>query len=227
METKYLNLDVQIKSVDEETFTIRGVFSTADKDRHGEIIDQRGWVLDDYLRNPVVLFAHDHFQPAIGKMVSLGYDEDGNLDGEIKFAAKEYDFARTIFELYKGGYMRAFSVGFFNDAVEYEGEDTVLKKNRLYEVSTVNIPANQMALAKAKGIDVRPLEKVMGVNTDREALMQARDAINKLLEEPSADTETEVEQPQATPTKRAANRSINKAIRALLATKKLNNEHKN
>jgi uncharacterized protein len=114
---KYKQLHVDIKGINDEEFTISGVFSTADEDRHGEIVDQKTWQLDDYLKNPVILFAHDHQQPAIGKCISLFFNEQGNLEGEIKFAAKEYDFANTIYQLYKGGYMRAFSVGFQNEVV--------------------------------------------------------------------------------------------------------------
>ncbi len=127
MQYKHFNL-VELKGVNDENYTIRGVFSTADEDRHGEIVDQKTWQLDDYLKNPVILFAHDHNQPAIGKATNLFFNESGNLEGEIQFAAKEYEFANTIFKLYKGGFMRAFSVGFQNEVVEYdEGENKVMR----------------------------------------------------------------------------------------------------
>lgn len=162
MIKKYIKqLTFKTTGTDDENYIIRGTFSTANVDRQGEIIDQNGWKLDEYLTNPVVLFAHDHWQPAIGKMIELGKDAIGNLVGAIQFAAKEYDFAKTIYNLYKGGYMRAFSVGFetpMEKVEEVEGV-IILREANLYEVSAVNVPANAMALAYSKGIDISPLQK--------------------------------------------------------------------
>lgn len=153
----------RMKSVDEENFIIKGVFSTGGEDRDGEIIDQNGWMLDDFMQNPVVLFAHDHYQPAVGKVIELAKDGSGNLAGAIQFAAKEYDFAMTLFKLYAAGFMRAFSVGFMNEKYEIDqANDTViLRENLLYEISCVNVPANAMALAFSKGIDTAPIQRVM------------------------------------------------------------------
>jgi HK97 family phage prohead protease len=149
------------KSVDEENFIIRGVFSTGAEDRDGEIIDQNGWDLDQFMENPVILFAHDHYQPAVGKAIELAKDGNGNLVGAIQFAAKEYEFAMTLFKLYAAGFMRAFSVGFMNKLYEIDQENdrVILRENMLYEISCVNVPANAMALAFSKGIDTSPLIK--------------------------------------------------------------------
>lgn len=144
-------------------FTIRGIFSTGAVDRQGEVVVQTGWDLKEFMENPVILFAHDHYQPAIGKVLELGMNQLGNLEGIIQFAAKEYDFANTIYNLYKGGFMRAFSVGFMNEeyTVDQENDTMILSKNKLYEISAVNVPANAMALAMSKGIDCSAIEKMM------------------------------------------------------------------
>jgi HK97 family phage prohead protease len=161
MKKIFKHIPFQVKSFDDDNFIIRGIFSTGDEDRQGEVIDQNGWNLEEYKKNPVVLFAHDHYQPAIGKMVELEIDSEGNLSGAIQFAAKEYDFAMTIYKLYKGEFMRGFSVGFINEGSRDNGGVTVLIKNTLFEVSAVNVPANAMALAYSKGIDVEPLKRIM------------------------------------------------------------------
>jgi hypothetical protein len=146
---------------DAENYIIRGVFSTSDEDRQGDVVVQEGWLTKEYLLNPVVLFAHDHWQPAVGKMIELGLNEEKNLAGAIQFAAKEYDFAMVLYKLYAGGYMRAFSAGF--DAIEggYDefNDTTILTQNILYEVSCVNVGANARALAVQAGIDISPLVK--------------------------------------------------------------------
>ena len=240
---KYKQLLVEIKGINDENYTIKGVFSTADEDRHGEIVDQKSWQMDDYLKNPVVLFGHDHNQPAIGKIINLFFNAEGNLEGEIQFAAKEYEFANTIFKLYKGGYMRAFSVGFQNEEVDIieNGTKVILKKNTLFEISTVNVPANQLALAKSKGIDTAPLEKHLNIESavekegkilsakNRTALENARDAINQVLEADkgkniSNDTAVnlpKVETPQGTGvTQKSTAKLINQAVRVLLQEKR-------
>lgn len=160
MKNKYASLNLTLKSVDPALFQIRAVFSTNDEDRHGEVVDQRGWKLTEFLLNPVVLWAHDDYQPAIGKVIDIGFVE-GNLEGTIQFAAAEYDFAKTIYNLYAGGYVRAISVGFMNDKWMFDeaNQRVILMENTLYEVSCVNIPANALALAKSKGMDVSSLEK--------------------------------------------------------------------
>jgi len=238
---KYKHLHVEIKGVNDETHTISGVFSTADEDRHGEIVDQKSWEVSDYLKNPVILFAHDHNQPAIGKATKLFFNGDGNLEGDIQFAAKEYPFADIIYKLYKNGYMRAFSVGFQNEVVEYNEEENqvTLKKNHLFEISTVNVPANQLALAKSKGIDTTALEKHLSQKEGRvlsaknkAVIENARNALDELL---SADADKSITPPSndiaglpqkvETPLskgvqKKSTAKLINQAVRALIAEKR-------
>jgi phage head maturation protease len=43
------------------------VASTDRADRYGDIIDQRGWDLDAYRANPVILLNHDHQSLPIGR----------------------------------------------------------------------------------------------------------------------------------------------------------------
>jgi hypothetical protein len=151
---QYKSFPLEVKSVDEAKYQIRAVFSTGAIDRHGEIVDQKGWDLTEFKKNPVVLFCHDHTKPAVGKVLvedSFGPNAEGNLEGTIQFAAAEYELAMTLWKLYKGKYMSAFSAGFINDeyVVDQVNEVLTLTKNRLLEESCVNVPANAEALAKS------------------------------------------------------------------------------
>lgn len=164
----YKDLQFTLKEVNEEENSIRAVFSTSEVDRHGEQVDQTTWILEDYLLNPVVLFAHQHNQPVVGRVTSIGINQDGNLEGTVQFAAKEYDFANTLWQLYKNKYMKAFSVGFMPEDVEFKTDESgeevpVLRNNRLYELSTVPVGAAARALAKQKGIDLTPVEDISGI----------------------------------------------------------------
>lgn len=181
------DLFFKVKDIDEEKYIIRGVFSTEDKDRHGEIIDQAGWKLDSYMENPVVLFAHDQWVPAVGQMIELAIDSSKKLIGAIKFAAEEHDLAKTLFNLYKGRYMRAFSVGFMNKKEEIEkdndGEEhVVLKENILYEVSCVNVPANAMALATGKGINTKSITDAIKKSEKEKEIILSEKTIKKISE---------------------------------------------
>jgi len=146
---------LEVKAVNEKDHIVEGIFSTAAIDRHGEVVVQEGWKLDDYIKNPVVLWSHDNYQFPLAQMTRIGF-ENGNLAGAMKFAVEEYDMAATAFALMKGKYLRAFSVGFMNNVYEIDNGSDVVKliENVLLEVSVVNVPANQEALAKIKALDV-------------------------------------------------------------------------
>lgn len=202
-----------LKSVNKDEYRISGVFSTADKDWHDEIIDQSGWKLGKFLLNPVILFGHDHSRPAIGRAENLRLNDFGQLEGDIVFAVKEHTdgFAETIFNLYANGFMHAFSVGFVNETYEVDQENdiVILKVNSLIEISCVNVPANALALAKQKGIGAEGLEE--------------RDISKKAVGESLA---VKSAQKVETPIKSGGSKTnrekriINRAIRELLKAKK-------
>jgi len=188
---KYASLNFTVKAVDPALSQIRAVFSTASVDRHGEIVDQKGWQLTEFMSNPVVLWSHDSQQPAIGKVVDISFI-DGNLEGTIQFATKEYAFAETIYNLMAGGYIRAISVGFENTKWMFdEAKDVmVLLENTLYEVSVVNIPANALALAKSKGIDITSFEQ----RSARAASFNEKLLDSEVVSEPEAEIKAEKQQ---------------------------------
>ncbi|MBW1990789.1 MAG: HK97 family phage prohead protease [Deltaproteobacteria bacterium] len=146
--------------------------STGHVDRYGDVIEVEGWDLRHYKKNPVFLWAHDYRQPPIGKALKVEKTDKGLLF-RIKFpTSEEYPFADTIYKLYLGGYMRATSVGFQDlerePITDKEGKQTGwrYKRQELYELSAVPVPANPQALIMAvqKGV-VSPseMEEVMGV----------------------------------------------------------------
>jgi len=234
------NFSLRIKSVDEEKYIIRGIFSTSDEDRHGEIIDQKGWNLEEFMKNPVILFGHDQFTPAVGKAIEITVNDAGELAGAIQFAVQEdkSGLSETLFNLYKNGFMRAFSVGFENHLTEF-GQDSdvvTLKKNTLYEISCVNVPANGRALAYSKGINLEPLEKFEAeikaklmdeiekeINISGESVEKLSESIVKNLQKEilSADRAKQIIKVE-TPSGRDGMysvRDINKVVRQLLKKK--------
>ena len=134
---------------DSRSRTITVVASTESEDRIGDVILASGWEFDDYLANPVILWAHDYSRPAIGKAEKV-WVEGSSLKAELMFA--DTPFARDIQSLYEQGFMRGISVGF--RAIESEsrttatgGKATLFKRQELLEISVAPVPLNRDALA--------------------------------------------------------------------------------
>ena len=99
----------EIKGIDEKEKTLTAYVSTKARDRMDEVLEPKGAELKAFRKNPVVLFGHDYNAPPIGKALWTKADERGIIS-KVKFANTE--FANEVFELYKDGFMNAFSVGF-------------------------------------------------------------------------------------------------------------------
>ena len=129
--------------------------STYDLDRFGERIDPTGWDFSQYVKNPIVEWAHRFDIPAIGKIEGLVVDENG-LHGSVVFNDKEYDqFGWGIGQRVKAGVIRAGSVGFRVLEIEIpnkedskDGTSLIFRKQELLEFSVCNVPANPFALAR-------------------------------------------------------------------------------
>jgi HK97 family phage prohead protease len=132
------------------------VLSTFDLDRFGERIDPAGWDFSQFLKNPVVEWAHNFLIPAIGKIEGLTVDESG-LHGRVIFNGKDYDpFGWAVGQRVAAGVIRAGSVGFRVIEIEIpnktdrkDGTNLIFRKQELVEFSICNVPANPYALAKA------------------------------------------------------------------------------
>lgn len=140
----------EIKSIDEKEMTLTAFVSTSARDRYDEVLDPKGVDISNYNKNPVVLWAHKYDIPPIGKALWTKRNEEGVIS-KVKFA--NTPFAQEIFNLYKEGFLKAFSVGFI--PIEYEDGDgkktprRIYKKWEMLEYSAVPVPANPEALALA------------------------------------------------------------------------------
>ena len=154
----------EVKIMDAERREIDFTISTAAVDRMRDSIAVEGWEYDNYLRSPVVLWAHDSSQPPIAKALSVAKSETA-LTSRAQFMDAELSrFADAVFRMYQKGFLTAVSVGFA--PIEYafvEDKDRPwgidFKRQELLEYSCCPIPANPEALvaAKAAGIDLEPL----------------------------------------------------------------------
>lgn len=141
------------KAIRAEDRTVDFVASTNAVDSHGEVVEQ-DWRLEDYLANPVVLYAHNNRELPIGRATNVGV-RNGRLEATIKLASAEANpRAEEVWKLIQEGVLRAVSVGFMPTDGRYETRDGneifVWKSPILKEISVVPVPANQQALARMK-----------------------------------------------------------------------------
>ena len=135
------------------------VISTADVDRDRDRVMPRGAILDNYLKNPVVMWGHSYAGPAdmIGRATNLEITDNSiTADFELRPAANEADPQNIVRLLWDGGWVRTASIGFRPIEMqpnEFGGND--IKAWELLEFSLVSIPANQNALRlAAKALDM-------------------------------------------------------------------------
>ena len=124
--------------------------SVESEDRAGDLVIARGWELESYINNPVVLWAHQHHLPPIARSVSTRVEGD-SLMATIEFAGTP--FAQEIRQLYVTGFMKGVSVGF--RALETESRraangrrGTVFKRQELLEISAAPVPLHPATLAE-------------------------------------------------------------------------------
>ena len=109
------------------------VLSTDEVDRHGDVISAEGWRLESYLRNPVLLWAHDYRRPAIGRAVDV-WSESRRLMARMEFAPT--DFAQEIAALYRSGFQWGVSVGF--KPIRFEEPERTRNRARFWGCGSSN-----------------------------------------------------------------------------------------
>jgi HK97 family phage prohead protease len=160
-------LDTRMRIDEDDERSVLAMISTTAVDSDGDVLLPSGVDLQDFNKNPVVLFGHDQRQIPVGKASRIQKKAQGIL-AKVQFAERPPSLPDvqewppdTLFDLFKQGILRAFSVGFTvprggsrkatrKDADRFgEMVERVITKWRLKEFSVVPVPANQDALAVA------------------------------------------------------------------------------
>lgn len=136
-------------SADPGKLRVRSVITTAQPDRAGDVVVPAGLRnLDDYLLNPVVLWAHNRTSfPPIGACEWLDV-QPARVVAETRFA-QGVPFAEDVFRLYEQGILRGWSVGFVPRRAFRQGDGLRVEEWDLLEYSAVPIPENPGALTVA------------------------------------------------------------------------------
>lgn len=103
-----------VKGVSIEQRTLRILATDETRDRDGDIITMKGWRLENYIKNPVFLWAHDYASVPIGAAIKIESKRSPHrLILTHKFpTAGVHPFADMILQLYYEKVINAGSVGF-------------------------------------------------------------------------------------------------------------------
>jgi len=146
---------------------IRLIASDATPDRVGDIVEPRGIKLDNFRRNPVILFQHDAGQP-IARCPSIG------MQGEQLVALVEFPPEGTssrsdeVLRLVKAGVLNACSIGFIPKKwAPISGAGLRFTESELLEISIVSTPANPAALVTERQLSRSPTRAERMANAAR------------------------------------------------------------
>lgn len=136
--------------------TVSFVASSEAADRYGDTIDQAGWDLGAYQRNPVLLWAHSHDCPPVGRVGSIKVAGDLVCSGVEFTPADMHAFGAEVGAMVKAGFLNTVSVGFLPRAWEerYDEGGRFLGYHftqcELLEISVVPVPANPEAMIEGR-----------------------------------------------------------------------------
>ena len=157
----------EIRKKNEETRTVTFVASDGSRDSAHTVLNQKGWDLTRFNRNPIIGYNHQIYGSwdtedvdfVIGK--GRAYVEEERLLVDITFEPKEVnELAEKVYRKVLFGSINAVSVGFLplgkghwgegDEAAREVNETYYYEGQQLLEISVVNIPANGNATKKGE-----------------------------------------------------------------------------
>lgn len=175
----YKGLTIQVKSVmtrtEENKF--HAIFSTANEDRHGDIVFQN-WELKSFNNNPVYLDSHNYsgIEHILGRIENIKAEKA--LEGDIIYAL-DNPKGLLAYNLTQKGFLNTSSVGFIPKEFDKDGN---ILRSELLEISAVSVPANADALINSKSIEGgEPTAKKITMSDALASMAQKKiKSINKL-----------------------------------------------
>ena len=157
-QKQYFGGGFKVSEIDSEERTVTAIITSDAIDRDDEVLLPKGANIEQFEKNPVVLWSHNSSLPPIGKVEWIKRGT-GKITAKVKFAAT--DLAEEVWQLFKGGFLKAFSIGFMPIESRVPTPDDIRKRPEwavvrrifsayeLLELSAVAVPSNPQALATA------------------------------------------------------------------------------
>jgi len=140
---------LEMKSMDPGApMTISGFANEITPDRGAEIIPKEAWSLENYQKNPIILWEHMPWEPVGSCMVLNPTDEGLKFEAKLGDPTAGHELTarqKDVRSLVAQGVLRSLSVGFIPWEWEYDEKTDLLvyKKCELLEISIVSIPMQQ------------------------------------------------------------------------------------
>ena len=190
---------VETKTIDDVAGIYEAMITTENLDRQGDMVHADGAKLENYLKNPVVLWGHDYGEPAIAKAISIEVIPGTGIRSQFQFPEKGiHPKADIVRGLWASGFLNAVSIGFQPlksapiDAKEPWGSQDY-QEWELLEYSIVNVPAQQSALRLSIADAMDEISKSGRVlskaneNRIRDAQRILDDVLTQLEKQPESD----------------------------------------
>lgn len=202
----------QIRVLPEEERTVVAKISTVDVDMDGDIVWAKGCRLDRFKTNSVIFADHSYkIEDVVGKATEISIEDEG-ITAKIVFSDATQR-ARDAWELVKGGFVRANSIGFVVNKFVAKGTEAfkkfatensikvtdackrIITDFELVESSICSIPCNPSALMQAisaksinlgdKTLIALELDKFKGVDVEPKAaeVIEAEQVIDAKVQE--------------------------------------------
>lgn len=192
-------MPAKCKSVFPTVIAARGdepsiIISTIDVDREGDVLVPEGARLENYLKNPVVLYGHNHHELPIGAATSVTVEPGRGIRASWRWLEGD-ERANRVRNAWDQGVLRAASVGFSPikfEPREDDGWGLVHTEWEKLEYSIVPVPMNPQAVRALRGLGL--LSDAAGdqrstalAKRDEARLRRARSAIEEILAGAGAD----------------------------------------
>jgi len=149
---------------------IRFTASTETVARDGLVVEQAGWRLDNFARNPVFLWVHDYggTRLPIGRATPMVME--GRLVADVEFD-QEDEFARQVESKYRRGFLHAISVGFnpLKIVPGNAGSAPRSVETELLDISAVPVPGDPLALKERQARALEELGQELAETLEGEA----------------------------------------------------------
>ena len=164
---------IELKEFDESSRSFVAIASAGTPDRIEDVINIKGLDIDEYMKNPVVMWAHKYDQLPLGKSLEV---EKNTRKKQLVVRPyfDDHEFAVKVFNSYLKRIMRGFSVGLIPYELEGRNREEMsdiernkaglfggrfIKSSQLLEYSAAPIPMHPDALASMKSFGL-PVEDI-------------------------------------------------------------------
>lgn len=149
---------------------IEATITTSSVDRMSESIQTTGIDTSSYIKTGgVVLYGHDYESLPIGKTIKLT-EMKNKIKARFQLAVEELPFAATVYELIKGGYLNAVSIG--GIVKEWSDDYRTIIQMEMVEFSVVPVPANAEAIITSRSLQEVTGKDIEEIRTEFQELVQ-------------------------------------------------------